>query len=789
MKQSMKRKTVQPNEEPDDALFLSRRQALKAIGLGGLAFAGALAVPDLASAAAKIPSNIPMDQKESTSVANTKALREIPSSSLKDGMMVSVLGALVPGDAGARTVVYLKSSAGKENGGTVHKPKDGGAGAWHVVHNGIGRFAWFGIFDASSPADSALDALVTDPSFHLIEADSDLLLVKRHRFSRSNLDLDFKNHTMYTYGAENANRDDPFAAMMFFRGKEIGEPFTVTLPGGTDDKGNYKTLSYGEDTEYLYVGNNSGFAENQWYFVQSNPRPLQTVEGRMPIGGGSSDIEIQKLLMVTKVGNALGDTHYAAFNYVGAWPLASGRKLTFQRIEPVSHVNVRNLKFEGQGHSDTTGTSPVAHEFCVDCSIETIEARKVFWPLDIRRYCTTYSVKNCKLINPEEVKTGGTGYMVQQIGCLYGHVSDCQAHNVRHLNDFTGCAYSIVENCHCTGDENGAFVTHGQYDHDLTYIGNSGFLSFANSALNQKDPHNWGGWHKRITVKKHIAPRVVFQNKMNRVVDMTLEDCYVYRNTARYGGNGGSVWANVDGLNMRGCNINGSICLGEDSSISARPTVIEDCTFSMTDGDYITRHRGSKYEVEKEITFRNCIFNNIGENFIVKGTVINFYQCHFYPNKSAAKNRLNIEAKQVNFIGGGIHGVCFAFDRGGTTSEPVGAQSIKIAGGAVIEGNNTEGSLFEIRNNALITFDFGDAVIRPDKGCEIITLKPEADTVVTGPLALRADGTTFENTVLKIPASAMGTGSYAVVQSCLLKNSALDLPAGNVMTGNNLTIS
>ncbi|RKJ19149.1 hypothetical protein D7X48_14600 [bacterium D16-50] len=770
-----------------------RRQVLKALGFGGLAVACASFLPKGAltvqaagpEGKGQYPGESFSGARETSVVADVKELKALTD--MKSGAMVQVLGYDRPGDMGAKRMVYFEASAAEDNGGTVHRPASGG-GAWHVVHDGVGRFGWFGIFDASRQADDALDALVGDESFHRIEADSDLLMRRRHIFHRSNLELDFHNYTCYTYGAENAARDNPFAAMMFFQGEKVGEPMTVTLPKKKDASGFFRPALFGEDSDYLYVGDNSGFAENQWYFVQSDPRPQEEgTEGRMPIGGGSSDIELMKLVMVTKVGNGLGDKEYIGVNYLNAWPLATGRQITYQRIRPVFHVNVRNLKFEGQGHSDVTGTSPVAHEFCVDCNVENLEARKVFWPLDIRRYCTTYEIKNCELINPEEVKMGGTGYMVQQIGCLYGHVVDCRAHNVRHLNDFTGCAFSMVENCHCTGDENGAFVTHGQYDHDLTYIGNSGFLSFANSALSTSAPHTWGGWHKRILVKKHIAPRIVFQNKMNRVVDMTLEDCYVYRNTDRYGANGGSVWANVDGLVMKNCVMDGPLSLGEDSSISKRATVIEGCTVNLLDGFYLTRHRGSKYEVDRELTFRNCTFRNVGNVFLVRCNRVNFESCHFFADPEAAASRLNVEAKEVVFRGGGMHGVCFAFDKGGTTEEAVGDQRFVAAEGARFDGSNSSGALFDVKNNGHVTFEFGDAHLEPGENTELIRQTPEEGAEGNGTLSLRARGTTLVNAALAIPESARGEGSYYMAEGCILKNSSLHLP-GRAVTANNLEL-
>jgi len=204
----------------------------------------------------------------------------------------------------------------------------------------------------------------------------------------------------------------------------------------------------------------------------------------------------------------------------------------------------------------------------------------------------------------------------------------------------------------------------------------------------------------------------------------------------------------------------------------------------MTDGDYLTRHRGSGFEVTRDITFKNCNFYNVGQNFIVMCKNINFYNCHFYANPDAKTSRLNVEAEHVRIIGGGFHNVCLAFDKGETTKTAVGNQALTIDGGAVFEGTNKSGALIDIKNDAHISFDIGKATFRPDTNIDIIK-----NSAAAGTLALRADGTTFINTKLHVPSSAMGPKSYVIVNACILDNSTLSLPSGqHIVTANNLTL-
>ena len=213
--------------------------------------------------------------------------------------------------------------------------------------------------------------------------------------------------------------------------------------------------------------------------------------------------------------------------------------------------------------------------YAVRCDVRDVWARHTYWPVLLRRHNTEYVTERCSLANPIEVVVGGTGYLTQQIHCLYGKVRDCTTSNARHLNDFTGSAYCMVENCHGDGDFHGAYVTHGQFEHDLTYVGNSGLLSFANSGP------TWGSSAKRITVVRHTG---FWGIGFAKVSDLTLQDVAVCRtgaydgvNTEGYGPCG-TFLLNADGLQMRGCTAE-KLVLTQRSRRAKRPAIVEGCWF------------------------------------------------------------------------------------------------------------------------------------------------------------------------------------------------------------------
>lgn len=699
-------KDTNPQEIPSPSI--SRRKVLKALGMGGALLAGSAALrpglvfadnPDSSGnsdAAALSGGN---QARSVHHVPNVKTLLELPKGQLKDGVKVHVGGFYSDGDGGAKLVRWAASSTKADNGGTVHAPTGTGqqAGRWETVHNGVADFRWFGLFGADKNADAALDAMVNDASIHRIEAHTDLNFAKRHIFHRSGVEIDFHGHTVTTEGIELNTRDNPFGAVLFFQGTATGETQTVRL-----------STDLAEGADVLEVANASAFQVEDWWHVQVK---------NLPQGGAQRELDY--LLKVTEI---IDGTHIRV-NYKLGWAIASGRQVTYRMMAPVFRCNVRNMRFVGiavppNGSTsqrpfdtwDQIGSNPVAYEFAVECDVSGIRATKVFWPVIMRRYCSHYVTERCELINPEERDWGGTGYLTQQINVLYGHVRDCNTSNARHLNDFTCAAYCLVENCHGDGDDYGPFVTHGQFEHDLFYIGNSGLLSFANSGT------TWGDSAKRITVKKHIASRIV-ANK--RLTDLTLEDCHAVIKEGL--SNSGSIWVNVDGLNMRGCTAEAMITLSKGSSRSKRKNILDSCGFGMLKGYEIARpiRKGTESvgytPINGDLLIQNCEFYNVEEvniGSINRLTLINTW----FKGLPQTQGIINIGSREIVISGGGLIDCGFVLtgawdktNRDGTNPEHKTDQSITIGGGAVFSGTNGEKAFLKsIDPTNVIRWSLGD---------------------------------------------------------------------------------
>lgn len=548
----------------------SRRGLL--LGLGAAALTGtAIAVGSVPDAAQAATTAAPTAQSGVT-------VAELRKRRAKADDVVIVVGHRTAGDMPAVIYRGLSSLEGRAaDGGLVVSGAKGTA--WVLQHDGVVDFRVFGVLGPKQNADDALDALIADPTVSRIEAHTDLNFVRRHRFTRSDVELDFRGHLVTTEGIEKAGKDDPFAAVMFFQGEVTDVTQEVTV---ADD--------IAELSDLYPVSDSSAFRVGDWVTLEVN-----ALTGRW-------EREVQRLVRVTQI----VDGSTIRVGYKTGWALASGRTLTWRIVRPVQRVVVRNMRFFADGADEFTGSHPLAFEYATECDVHRVDAVGTFWPVIMRRWNTHYITEGCSLTNPTSVTWGGAGYLTQQIYCLYGHVVDCRTSNARHLNDFTASAYSLVENCHGDGDDEGPFVTHGQYEHDLTYIGNSGLMTFANSGA------AWGSVAKRITVKKHVCTWFVARVK---VIDLTLEDVQVIKKASLAGS--GMMWINADGAQLRGCSADDTFLITQSSSQSKRPTVIADSRFHFSAANDVTAAN-----VTVPVTIRNTILDGVnGQKFLGTGSL------------------------------------------------------------------------------------------------------------------------------------------------------------------------
>ncbi|WP_318243815.1 peptidase C14 [Oerskovia gallyi] len=704
--------TAAPDLSPDPTppTDPSRRSLLRVAGMGALTATAFALSTGLAPSALAAPLGLSKDEPDddvlvASSVAQLVGWR---AKKIDDGTVVQLLGHATPGDGAARLVRYDAKSTATPNGGTVLAPQDLGAaglgpGRWHTLHTGTGDFRWFGIFGADAPtgsADDALDALVDDPTVSRIEAHSHLNFVRRHTFTRSDLELDFGGRTITTEGIERNAHDNPFGAVMFFQG---------TVTDVTQQRTLAETMP--DQRDVFEVADSSAFAVGDWWTVQVDPRP----------GGGRDERELQRLVQITEV----VDAAHVRVDYRNGWELAPGRVLEWRKVVPVEQVHVRNMTFVGAGPYDGpldgelpddreyTGSHPVAYEFAVRCDVSDVHGSRTWWPVIMRRWNTFFATERCSVANPPTVFYGGAGYLTQQIYCLYGRIADCRSHNARHLNDLTASAYCLVENCHGDGDDQGGnpFTTHGQYEHDLVFQGNSGLMDIANSGA------QWGISAKRITVKGHVASWFTVSTK---ITDLTLEDVHVVARSTF--DQQGSLTVNADGVQMRGCTAS-FFAVAQRSNLSKRPNVIEDCHFSLPVASVL-----HQTPVANPVHFVRTSFTGFDGTILRGAGPVTFTDCTFVgsTDEAAPAAPALVGSADVTISGGTLTGT-------GIQLSGVRDQRLTIRG-AKVSGTTTAG--------ALVSRAAGPGTVQVDlRGATLAASGTTAHVALSGTDALTAVGT------------------------------------------------
>ena len=705
----------------------SRRGLLRASGLAGLVVAGTAVATTGAQAA-------PARTHDVLHVDTVTALRALNTQPLPDGTLILVAGYRTPGDGGTMTLRWDRESDTPHNGGTVIAPKSDTTGRWHQLHTGTVDFRTFGHLDAEHPADAALDAMINDPTIHRIEAHTDLLFTQRHLWNRSNIELDFGGHRVHTTGIEKNTHDNPFGAVLSFRGTITDTTVEHAL-----------SAEVVELTDAFPVPDAEVFGVGQWWAVQVAP----------VAGGGADERELQKLVEITEIIDA---THIR-IGYLNGWELAAGRRLTWTRVVPVRNTHVRNLVFEGAGDDEYTGSHPVSYEYAVDCDVSGIHATGSFWPVIMRRWCTRFRTEQCSLKNPPTVDYGGAGYLTQQIYCLYGHIADCTTSNVRHLNDLTASAYCTVTNCHGDGDDAGGnpFTTHGQYEHDLLFDGNSGLMDIANSGA------QWGISAKRITVRRHVCSWFTANTK---ITDLTLEDVTVIARPTF--DQAGTLTVNADGAQVRGCTAK-TFAVAQRSARSTRPTVISDCSFEPPAGAVLVQT-----PVSVPVHFVRCTFGGV-DGAVLRGSgPVRFTDCTVTGAANAAP--LSVGSAEIVIDGGTYAGT-------GIELSAVRDQHLTVTAGTRITGTN--------RAKALLGRAAGTGTVTWDVSALTSTTEDAGTAhirIADGRNHYAATGSRFTGGTLHLAPAALDSALHTSCVERGTRRTAMPESGASARTDGNLTL-
>lgn len=166
--------------------------------------------------------------------------------------------------------------------------------------------------------------------------------------------------------------------------------------------------------------------------------------------------------------------------FIGGFTIIDNQLVTpSPNSNTVAPILERNKAVSGISVSDATGIK-----------IDNIEFENTKYPAVLTTRVNDSTFSNLHLINPKWFGPG-EGYLLQLNGGTRNAIDKITSDGCRHIVDFTGSSYCKVSDASAKNSMQNAFITHGAFEHDITWIrcyGNvfspasSGFASFGNFA-------------------------------------------------------------------------------------------------------------------------------------------------------------------------------------------------------------------------------------------------------------------------------------------------------------------
>lgn len=172
-----------------------------------------------------------------------------------------------------------------------------------------------------------------------------------------------------------------------------------------------------------------------------------------------------------------------SFLYKAGWAISSGTSYTFQKVNPVRNVTISIKRLEYvTTESGTNGVAGIGEQYTVDCKSHIGIATNTKYPGILKRWCIGGVASVNTLQVPQDIVTGGMGYGVQQVHCLYSRAENTKTIKGRHVVDWSGCAYCVADGMYGSQSlvNTTEFSCHLAYDHDNTLTNFEGWLSWDN---------------------------------------------------------------------------------------------------------------------------------------------------------------------------------------------------------------------------------------------------------------------------------------------------------------------
>lgn len=492
----------------------------------------------------------------------------------------------------------------------------------------------------SGDATAYLQTAIALPGVTEITCDTDCTLTAAVSHARSDLHIRMRCALTYAGAPASVITDEVLAGVIGMIGALSGSPITRSTTAA---------IAEGDDT--IQLSSVAEFAVGDIWRI----RPAASEWG-----------PLSYIVEITKVDSG---ANTISIGYKIGWPISSGVSYVFEKvITPVrrSSIYIKELIYS-TAEPGTNGVAGIAEQYTIDCDSVIGTARNIKWPAVLKRWSIGGVAEAHDVRAPQDITTGGMGYGVHNIHCLYSATRNVRTAQARHAIDWSGCA-------HCTADEihdsqqlanTTSFSCHQAYDHDCTLSNFSGWLSWANDPV-------FGQSMKRMAARDGIA-------KGQLATFFTSPDC-TFENIRVFG----DIIINADGATLTNvAQSNGTTRFNQTSTLSARGTTeINSCNLSpWLGGDWIP------VAVTAPINFNNGRIGPMNSS-VMRGSVIVANDVQWYSSSTPGQSGFVYTTDlQIN---GGTHSYN-AWRVLGTASK------VTVNGGSLLAFNDTANGFLDCR--------------------------------------------------------------------------------------------
>lgn len=501
--------------------------------------------------------------------------------------------------------------------------------------------------------------------------------------------------------------------------------------------------------------NNALFQKRQWVIMSSD------------VGSGTIGREVN---VMTQVQGSGGASTELRVDYKNGWPLSIGRVLTYRNVTPVEGIKVhlKGVKWN-QNITDGAGSGDAftSQQSCALLSLEYVNDAEIIlgegkdhpYPMVVAYYPRNVTVRDTTTNFP---RVPGSDHVVQFNNAYECHALRLRNISGRHVVDFSGGSYCSVRFCGETGTRNGAFTTHGIFEHNLVFENNYGLLSFANSG------EYYGSSCDMVTVKHHFGDYLIAQAK---VTNLHVEHAIFTRRAVI---NNDAVMLVDVTVNANTSEDDKGLRFVQSSSVYGRGATIVggDVILSVESG------RALPSALTQPVVFDKVYVRNFNGAYL-GGADVKFLSCSLRGSSSGPVNI--VQATRLSVEGGMVSGTSFAVN---TTNENV----INVHGASFV-GQHSSGSYFLLSKSevgsapTLFLFKDNNAIL--PSGVSLFKMNQSQ-----GSLRVHSSGNTLQGGTIDMQTN-LPSGSYVYHKGNVERNvTRNNFPADSlaVSTSDNLTL-